>query len=206
MHPKAAATDHDVHELIRKRWSPRAFDVSRLVPRTELMRLFEAARWAPSSGNEQPWRFIVVPRDESSAPWRALTTSLTGTNPVWAVSAPVLIVTAVSRRFEQRDADNEMACYDAGQAVSLLVVQATAQGLSVRQMAGFRHDDVRAACGIPDGFDPIVVIAVGYAGDPEELAHEKHREAERQPRRRKSIGDFVFENRWNEPLHQTKDR
>ena len=205
-HPKVASTDHDVHELIRTRWSPRAFDARRSVSRAELLRLFEAARWAPSSGNEQPWRFIVVPRDESNAEWNALTAALTGSNPVWATSAPVLIVTAVRLRFEVRDAGNPMAWYDAGQAVSLLVLQATAQGLSVRQMAGFRHEDVRAACGIPDGFDPIVVIAVGYAGDPEGLANEKHRASERQPRSRKALVDFVFENRWDEPLHQTKDR
>jgi len=197
-HPKHAAADHEVHELIRRRWSPRAFDATRVVPRAELMRLFEAARWAPSSANEQPWRFIMVPRDESSASWRGLTSALTGTNPVWAVAAPVLVVTAVRLKFEAKDAPNPMAFYDAGQAVALLVLQATAQGLSVRQMAGFRHDDVRAACGIPDGFDPTVIIAVGYAGDPDALANEKHRASELQPRRRKALTDFVYENVWGQ--------
>lgn len=199
-HPKHAATDHDVHELIRSRWSPRAFDANRAVPRAELLRLFEAARWAPSSENAQPWRFIVVPRDESSAAWHGLTAALTGSNATWAASAPVLIVTAVHLQFEAKDVDNPMAFYDAGQAVSLMVLQATAQGLSVRQMAGFRHADVRAACNIPDGFDPIVVCAVGYAGDPEGLANEKHRASEKQPRKRKSVSDFVFENVWGETL------
>jgi nitroreductase len=202
-HPKHAATDHDVHELIRARWSPRAFD-SRDVPRAELVRLFEAARWAPSSENAQPWRFIVVRRDESSPNWRALTAALTGTNPAWAPAAPVLIVTAVRLRLESRDAHNPMAFYDAGQAVGMMVLQATALGLSVRQMAGFRHEDVRAACAIPEGFDPIVVVAVGYAGDPEGLANEKHRAAERTPRRRKAVADFVFENEWGKPLESQK--
>src|SRR3954466_1683870 len=118
VHPKHAAADHDVHELIRRRWSPRAFDAVRDVPRAELLRLFEAARWAPSSANEQPWRFVVVPRDKASAPWKALTTALTGSNPLWAASAPVLIVTAVRQRFESRDLKNPMAWYDAGQAVA----------------------------------------------------------------------------------------
>lgn len=199
-HPKVAQTDHDVHELIRSRWSPRAFDADRVIPRADLLRLFEAARWAPSSENAQPWRFIVVARDESSASWRGLTAALTGSNPTWAASAPVLIVTTVRLRFEGRDADNPMAFYDAGQAFALLVVQATALGLSVRQMAGFRHADVRAACQIPEGFDPIVVSAVGYAGDPEGLANEKHRASEKQPRRRKSVADFVFENEWGNPI------
>ena len=96
-HPKLARPDHDVHELIRHRWSPRAFDANRLVPTAELMRLFEAARWAPSSDNEQPWRFVVVPRDESSAPWQAVVASLTGSNQAWATAAPVLVVTAVRK-------------------------------------------------------------------------------------------------------------
>jgi nitroreductase len=203
-HPKHADTDHDVHELIRSRWSPRAFDANRAVPRAELLRLFEAARWSPSSGNEQPWHFIVVPRDESSASWRGLTAALTGSNPTWAAAAPVLIVTVVRRRLETKDADNPMAFYDAGQAVALMVVQATAQGLSVRQMAGFRHADVRAACQIPDGFDPIVVSAVGYAGDPEGLPNEKHRASERQPRRRKAVADFVYENAWGNALGEVR--
>jgi nitroreductase len=106
----------------------------------------------------------------------------------------------VRLRIENKEAENPMAFYDAGQAVALLVVQATAQGLSVRQMAGFRHGDVRAACRIPDGFDPIVVSAVGYAGDPEGLANEKHRASEKQPRRRKSVVDFVFENEWGQVI------
>lgn len=206
-HPKIAHADHDVHDLIRHRWSPRAFDAARPVSRGELLRLFEAARWAPSSQNEQPWRFLVVTRDESSATWQALIASLTGSNQSWAAAAPVLVVTAVRLTPEDKGKElvNPLAWYDAGQAVALLVVQATAQDLSVRQMAGFRPDAVRQACGIPEGFDPAVIIAIGYAGTPDALALDKHRESERQPRRRKSLGDFVFGERWGEPLHETQD-
>ena len=89
-HPKLARPDHDIHELIRRRWSPRAFDATHAVPRKELLRLFEAARWAPSSRNEQPWRFIVVPRDESSETWRTLVAALAPGNRAWAAAAPLL--------------------------------------------------------------------------------------------------------------------
>jgi len=197
-HPKLARPDHDVHELIRHRWSPRAFDAARPVPRGELMRLFEAARWAPSSANEQPWRFIVVARDESSETWRTLFAALASSNQAWAIAAPVLVVAAVRLTLEEKGKDlvNPLAWYDAGQAVALLAVQATAQGLSVRQMAGFSHEAVREACGIPVGFDPAVVIAIGYVGDPEALASDRHRDAERRPRQRKTLGDFVFDERW----------
>ena len=199
-HPKVARADHDVHELIRHRWSPRAFDASREVARADLLRLFEAARWAPSSGNEQPWRFIVVPRDPESGTWRALVAALSPGNQAWAPSAPVLVVGAVRLTLERDESVNPLAWYDAGQAVALLTIQATSQGLSVRQMEGFNRDGARDACAIPAGFDPIVVIAVGYAGAPESLALEKHREAETKPRQRKALGDFVYEGTWGKTI------
>lgn len=199
-HPKSAGAHHEIHELIRQRWSPRAFDAARAVPRDELLRLFEAARWAPSSANEQPWRFIVVARDESSDVWRTLVSALSRSNQAWAVLAPVLVLTVVRLTLERNETVNPLAWYDTGQAMALLTVQATAQGLSIRQMEGFDSEIARNACGVPAGFDPVVVFAVGYAGAPEALTIERHREAERQPRQRKSIADFVFESRWGQPV------
>jgi len=195
-HPKVAAAAHDVHDLIRHRWSPRAFDSSRPVALDDLLRLFEAARWAPSSLNEQPWRFIYVMKNEQSDVWRALMASLSQTNQTWAAAAPVLVLAVVRLTLERNESPNPLAWYDAGQAVALLSVQATSQGLSVRQMEGFDKEKARQACGVPSGFDPIVVMAIGYVGDPDALPLEKHREAERKPRQRKSLTDFVFEDRW----------
>ena len=190
-HPKFAAADHDVHELIRRRWSPRAFDPARPVARAELMRLFEAARWAPSSFNGQPWRFLVIERDEASALWRLLMDTLTPRTQSWAAAAPVLVLAAVKTTYDQNGAANQMSWYDAGQAVAFLSLQATSQGLSVRQMEGFDREAARAALRVPPGFEPAVVMAVGYAGDPESLAIEKHREAERRPRQRRALGEIV---------------
>ena len=190
-HPKFAAADHDVHELIRRRWSPRAFDAARPVPRAELMRLFEAARWAPSSFNEQPWRFLVIGRDESPGPWRALMDTLTSRNQAWAAAAPVLVLAAVKTTYDQNGEVNQMSWYDAGQAVAFLSLQATSQGLSLRQMEGFDREAARAALRVPTMFEPAVVMAVGYAGDPESLTIDKHREAERRPRQRRALGEIV---------------
>jgi nitroreductase len=195
-HPKLARADHDVHDLIQQRWSPRAFDEARDVGRGDLARLFEAARWAPSSQNEQPWRFIVVKRDPESTVWRAMISALVSGNQAWAAAAPVLVLAVVRLTLERNESVNPLAWYDAGQAVALLTIQATSQGLSVRQMEGFDRDAARQACGVPAGFEPAVVMAIGYAGDPEKLALEKHRAAETQPRRRKSLGDFVFDEAW----------
>ena len=195
-HPKLARPDYDIHELISRRWSPRAFDPARTVPRAELLRLFEAARWAPSSFNEQPWRFLVTMRDETAEPWRRLLSTLSTRNQSWALAAPVLVLAAVRATFEKSGEANQFGWYDAGQAVAYLSFQATAQGLGLRQMEGFDRQRARTEMVIPDEFEPAVVIAIGYAGDPASLAHDPHREAERTPRRRKPISDFVYEGKW----------
>jgi nitroreductase len=198
-HPKTARADREVIDLILQRWSPRAFDATRPVARDDLLRLFEAARWAPSSFNEQPWRFVVVERATAPDRFAAVASALTGRNPQWASSAPVLVVVAVTDVLERFEERNRHAWYDTGQAVAFLTLQATSMGLSLRQMEGFESDKTRAACAIPSGFEPVVVMAVGYAGDPATLQHEKHREAEVTPRTRKSIDAFVFSGQWGKP-------
>jgi nitroreductase len=195
-HPKHATPDHDILPAIGQRWSPRAFDVNRDVTRADLMRLFEAARWAPSSFNEQPWRFVVTGPRLSPDPHARLLASLLGSNQAWAASAPVLVLAAVASTLARSGEQNELAWYDMGQAVAQMIVQATSMGISVRQMEGFDRDQARAACHVPPSFDPVVVIAIGYAGDPDALASEKHRAQERQPRLRRAVTDFVFDGTW----------
>jgi len=199
-HAKKALTDHEIHELIRERWSPRAFDPARNVERVDLLRLFEAARWAPSSGNEQPWRFLVGDRTRSPELHQALLASLIEKNRAWASQAPVLALVAVRLTLERGESVNPLAWYDAGHAVALLTLQATSMGIAVRQMAGFDGERARVGCGIPAPFEPAVVMAIGYAGDPETLMHEKHREAEKLPRLRRPLGQFVFEGAWERPI------
>jgi glutamine cyclotransferase/nitroreductase len=189
-HPKVAATDHDVLDVIRRRWSPRAFDPSRPLTRDEQHQLFEAARWAPSSDNEEPWQFLVADRFEHPAAFQSVLSTLTESNQSWAASAPVLMV--VSTRPDGRTGKpNRFAWYDTGQAVSLLTIQATSMGLGSRQMAGFNRDRAREVCGIAAGFEPVVVIAIGHIGDAEALPLPRHRETEMKPRERRKISEFV---------------
>jgi nitroreductase len=195
-HPKHAAADHEVLEIIRRRWSPRAFDANRAVPAAELARLFEAARWAPSSGNEQPWRFLVADRARASGLHAGLVGTLTGKNPAWAGAAPVLVLACVRVTLERGETPNPHAWYDTGQAVALLTLQATSQGLSVRQMEGFDRERARQAANVPAPFEPAVVMAIGYSGDPESLGYEKHRAAELTPRHRRPIGETAFDGEW----------
>ena len=199
-HPKIAQTDHEVHELIRRRWSPRAFDSSREVSRADLLRLFEAARWTPSSFNQQPWRFVVTDRTRTPDTFQALLAALTGRNPAWAASAPLLVLVAVQAVPSSSSDDNHHAWYDTGMAVANLTLQATAEGLSIRQMQGFDPDRARTACQVPEDFEPAVVMAIGYAGDPQGLSVDKHREAEQQPRARHPLSTFVFDGVWGRAL------
>jgi nitroreductase len=197
-HPKIAQADHDVIDVIRERWSPRAFDARGAVTALDLLSLFEAARWAPSSGNEQPWRFVVTNAAQSPSAHEALLESLAPKNRAWAKHAPFLVLAAVRSTLERNGAPNTHAWYDAGQAVAFLTLQATAIGLAVRQMQGFDPVLARAACLVPDLFEPAVVMAVGRVGDPEALEVETHRLAERLPRQRRPITEFVFQGTWGQ--------
>lgn len=199
-HPKHATCDHDILELIRHRWSPRAFDPARAIPDADLRTLFEAARWAPSSYNEQPWRFLVADRAKSPEAFGALFDALAEYNRTWAGLAPTLILVAAHTQLQRFSAVNRHAWYDAGQAVAFLSLQATSLGLFVRQMEGFDREAARQAFGVPADFEPVVTIAIGYTGDPAALTIERYRLGESQPRGRQRMDDFVFEGSWGKPL------
>jgi nitroreductase len=199
-HPKHARADHDILDVIRRRWSPRAFDPDVDISAAEVHQLFEAARWAPSSMNEQPWRFVVAHARRSPAAFAALIGTLTPKNQEWARHAPLLVLVAVRSTIEKSGHPNPHAWYDAGQAVAFLTLQATHTGLAVRQMQGFNPALARDVCHVPEPFEPAVVFAVGRVGDPDRLAIEAHRTAERQPRQRRPVGEFVFDEVWDRPL------
>jgi nitroreductase len=200
VHPKVARPNHDILDVIRERWSPRAFNPAREVSRADLRRLFEAARWAPSSFNEQPWRFVLADRARSPEHFAALLASLIPSNRSWSAEVPALVLVAVRTTLERDETVNSHAWYDAGQAVAFLALQATAAGLAIRQVQGFDPDEARRACQVPAPFEAAVVLAIGYAGDPETLRVDKHRTAERTPRQRRTIEEFVFEGVWGRSL------
>lgn len=195
-HPKHASADHEILDVIRERWSPRAFDAARDIPRADLLRLLEAARWAPSSRNEQPWRFVVAERGADPEGHAAFVSTLSGRNPEWAGSAPVLVLVCVRLTHQADESGNRMALYDAGQAVAFLTLQSTAMGLAVRQMEGFDRPRARAVARVPEPFEPVVMMAVGYRGEAGALPYDKHRQAETMPRARRPIAEFVFRGTW----------
>ena len=194
---KIAATDAPVIELMRKRWSPRAFDPAP-IPRETLRSLFEAARWAPSSNNAQPWRYIVSESEEARARAAGV---LTGRNPLWAPNAPVIVCVAAQTTFAD-GTPNRHAWYDTGQATALLTVQATSMGVFVHQMAGFDAAKARALFALPEHVDPIAMMALGRPGDASQLP-DPLREREASPRVRRKQGEFVFSAVWGRPWSAT---
>ncbi len=193
---KPAETQFPIHDLLQRRWSPRAF-AERMVEPDRLRSLFEASRWAPSSNNEQPWHFILGTKADPSGYDRLLACLKEG-NKKWAFRAPVLILSVARLNFEDEGTPNRHAWHDTGMAALSLSLQATAMGLIAHQMAGFDVEKARVDLGIPAGFEPVAMIALGYPGDPA-ILDERLRQRELAPRERKSAREFVAVGRWNEP-------
>ena len=192
---KRAPAIDGVLPIILERWSPRAF-ADRDVSPADLKTVFEAARWAPSSNNEQPWRFFVGHRGSDT--YNKIFDALVPFNQAWARSAPVLILGIASTRFSHNDSPNNYAVHDLGAAAVLITLQAAAQGLSTHQMAGFDWVKARENFRIPDTYALGSVMALGYQGDPASLVNERHQSQEQTPRSRKPLNVWVLSD-WGEP-------
>jgi nitroreductase len=188
-----ASTNYPVHDLIATRWSPYAF-ADRDVSLDDLHSLFEAARWAPSSFNEQPWTYIVATRNEREE-FERLVSCLVDGNQAWAKLVPVLALGCTRLNFSHNNHPNSAAQHDLGIASAFLTFEATARGLAVHQMAGIIPDRVRELYQVPEGVQPLTAIAIGYAGDPERLP-EKIRGRDQARRPRKPQAEFVFKGKW----------
>jgi nitroreductase len=196
MNEKKATTDHPIHQLLTQRWSPYGFD-QRPVAEADLRSLFEAARWAPSSYNEQPWSFLVATRDDPQEFGRLLS-CLVEANQAWAKAAPVLALGVVSLKFARNNEDNRAAVHDLGLAAGSLVVEATARGLFVHQMVGILPDKAREVFQIPEHSEAWTAMAIGYKADPSKLP-EALKERDLGPRQRKPLNQFVFTGKWGQP-------
>ena len=192
--PKTASPAHDILDVFAERWSPRAF-ADRPVEPEKIRRMLEAARWTMSSYNEQPWRYVVASRYDDPAAYERLLQCLNAFNQEWAQHAPVLMMSFYKATFSKNDRPNRCAPHDVGAASAALTFQATAMDLYVHQMAGIEKDVVRETYDLPDDFEPMAGLAVGYLGDPAMLDEGK-RTSEQSPRSRKSLGTFVFGDDW----------
>ncbi len=201
-----------LHPLIASRQSPRAFD-GRPVPPQALHAILEAARWAASSFNEQPWSFLVARRDASEDEgWKALLDALVEGNQAWARQAPVLGVSLARRRFRRNERENRHALHDVGAATALLTLQALHLGLWVHPMAGFDGEAVRRAFHVPGDFEPVAAFALGFRPAPHERPSDLAAQ-EDAPRERRPLPESVFAGRFGRPhpvvrdaAHDTEER
>ena len=195
MTAKEASFNHPIHELLAQRWSPYGFS-SEAVAEADLCSLFEAARWAASSYNEQPWSFLVATK-ENTGEFEKLLSCLVEPNQEWAKAAPVLALGVVSLKFALNGKDNKAGPHDLGLAAGNLVVEATARGLHVHQMIGIVPDKAREVFQIPEDFEAWTAMAIGYKADPEQLS-DALRERDQTPRQRKPLREFVFAGEWGQ--------
>jgi len=189
MTDRIAPAAHPIHAIMAERWSPRAFDEHRTVSEAELASLLEAARWAASCFNEQPWLFCVARRDANPAEFATLLSCLSENNQGWAKRAGVLMIGLARQSFAANGNPNVMANYDLGQAVAQMALQAVAMGLVSHQMRGFDVEKARRSLNVPTGTEPMVAIAFGHLAAaailPEALAAR-----EVAPRLRKTAAEF----------------
>ena len=195
---KTNPTERETIAHIEQRWSPYRFE-RRPVEPEKLARCFEAARWAASSFNEQPWRWIVARRDDPAAFERALS-CLMEANQAWAADAGALILSAYRSKFSRNENPNRVALHDLGQAAAHFALQAAEIGLQVHQMAGVNLSQVRTEYQIPSEFEPATAIAVGYPAvsapqSEQEIEWDKRESA---ARKRRPLDDQVFGQGWGQ--------
>ncbi|MGE0630246.1 MAG: nitroreductase family protein [Hyphomicrobiaceae bacterium] len=193
---KPAETAAPLHDLIRERWSPRAF-VTKPVPADVLHSVLEAGRWAASSNNAQPWRIILATIDDPAGHATAVG-CFNERNQRWSRNAPVLMFPCVRKTFEANGNPNAHAWYDTGAFAAQMTLQAEALGLRVHQAAGIVRDKIRATYAVPDEFDICTGIAMGYQGDPDSLVEDLP-SRERENRVRKPLADIVFSGSFGKP-------
>lgn len=199
MQQKPAVTSVPIHELLARRWSPRAIDPAKPLVRAQLTALLEAARWAPSCFNDQPWRYLLWDRFRDAAAWQRAFQCLTPGNQTWVKNAPVLLLSTAGSAFAHNAKPNRWGPHDTGAASENLCLQAAALGLVAHQMGGFDADAVRRAFTIPDHYTCLAMIAVGHPG-PIELLNDEKQQSERAPRVRRPLGESFFEASWDTPV------
>jgi nitroreductase len=196
---KRAVTSEPIDELIKKRWSPRAFDRKRIVSREMLVSICEAARWAPSCFNDQPYRYIVWDIHHNKSAFDRAFNCLGEWNQKWVQTVPVLFVALADSIFRKTGKANRWTQYDTGAASMSICLQATSLGLMAHQMGGFDGDKLKAEFGIDERFTPMAMIAVGYQAEIELLDESYHKD-ELKARERIPLGRNFFDSEWEVPM------
>jgi len=195
MQDRLAQTSKPIHDLLARRWSPRAFDPNRPVSRDQLKVLLEAGRWAPSCNGDEPWRFLIWDKGRDAAGWQKAYDCLSENNKKWVKNVPLLMLSCAGSNFEATGKPNRWTQHDTGAASVSMALQAVAMGLVVHQMGGWDVEKARAAFAIPADYTPMAMIAVGYQATPD-ILDEETKAKELRPRARKPIAERFFEGGW----------
>ena len=196
---KPAVTQVPIDATIANRWSGRAYDAARAVPRDDVIALLEAARWAPSCYGDQPWRFMIWNRHEDAAGWQRAFDTLAPGNQAWVKDAPLLVLVAADSLFKHNGQPNRWSQYDTGAAALNLCLQAASAGMMAHQMGGFDADKLRAAFAVPQQFSLMAMVSVGYPAEISTLSGEVL-ERETAPRTRRPLGELFFSGAWGKPV------
>jgi nitroreductase len=197
---KKATTSMPIHELLARRWSPRAYDPKKTVTREQLAALLEAARWAPSCNGDEPWSYLIWDRSRDPEGYGKAFECITDSNKRWVKNVPLLMLSCAGSTFEVKGTPNRWTQHDTGAASVCLALQAAALGLIVHQMGGFDPDKARTTFGIPTEYTPMAMIAVGYQAEPDTLEFADIKEKELAPRTRKPLPQRFFEDGWGKGI------
>lgn len=192
---RPAPTNVAIHDLFKRRWSPRAFDPNRTVTREQLKVLLEAGRWAPSCNGDEPWRYLIWDKSRDPQGWQKAYDCLNENNKKWVKNVPLLMLSCAGSAFEATGKPNRWTQHDTGAASVSMALQAVALGLIIHQMGGWDVEKARAAFAIPPEYTPLAMIAVGYQASPD-ILDEETKAKEMRPRTRKPIADRFFEGGW----------
>lgn len=192
---KPAPVQFNIHPIIASRWSPRAYS-SKPVPTDIIQRLFEASRWAPSSSNDQEWRYIIGFKGDDTH--KNIFKTMVEFNQLWAGEAPLLVLVCGQTISAKTGKPSSIYAYDVGQSVALLSIQAMHEGLFVHQIGGFDKAMARELFELPAEVEPLTLMTIGYYGDPVNL-HPNLQHSEKAERVRNNFNTFVFTNKYGEP-------
>ena len=197
---KPAKTNSPINDIIARRWSGRAFKHD-AITREQITSMVEAAHWAPSCFNDQPWRFIVWDRNHDADAWQQAFDCLGEGNQEWVKHAPVLLLACNDTEFSSRPGRvNRWGQHDTGMASQNLHLQAVALGLMTHPMAGYDQDKIRTIFRIPERYELLAMIAVGHPVDSADDLDTETRERELAPRVRESLGSRFFDSAWDKPV------
>ena len=196
---RPAPTTIAIHDLLKRRWSPRAFDPNRPVTREQLKVLLEAGRWAPSCNGDEPWRYLIWDKGRDPQGWQKAYDCLSENNRKWVKNVPLLMLSCAGSAFEATGKPNRWTQHDTGAASVSMALQAVAMGLAVHQMGGWDADKARAAFSIPPEYTPMAMIAVGYQASPD-ILDEETKAKELRPRGRKPVAERFYEGGWGKGI------